>query len=122
MLRNITLGALLGVLLGAGASILPGLLAGVAATPLPGLRLGIVFWTATMAAIGGFLGWMGGWILLQSGDAPKMRVSLPLTGPVLATFACLLTGERFLLPVVSSLVLGWTVGRLVRRPAATPAA
>jgi hypothetical protein len=106
MLRTILLGLVTGAILGAA----------VGAMPRPTLGVGV--WAALLAAIGAFQGWSGSWILAQSSDVPKMKAALPLSGAVLASLICIVTGEGFLEPVVACLAMGTLLGRVAERDSA----
>ena len=100
-------GTILGVVLGLAAGAAVGILAP--------MRLGPVFWIPVLTVVGGAQGWIGWWILRQSNDVPKMRAAVPLTGPVLASVACVFTGEAFLFPVLATILVGFLIGlRLAR--------
>jgi len=92
-----------------------GLLAGALVGSLPQQRLGLPFWIPVLLATGLFQAWGAAWILRQSSDVPKMRTAVPLTGPVFASIACVLSGEPFLAPVVAAtgigLVIAWSAAR-----------
>jgi len=92
-----------------------GLVAGLGAVTLGDLRFGAPFWGPVLMGVGGAQGWIGGWILKQSGDVPKMRAAVPLTGPVLASVACVFTGVGFTLPVAGSLLVGVALGIFLAR-------
>lgn len=94
-----------------------GLAAGVAASSIGDLRLGAAFWGPVLMVVGGTQGWIGWWILRQSGDVPKMKAAVPLTGPVLVSVACVFTGVGFTLPVVGTLLVGLLLGLRLSRVA-----
>ena len=102
MLRILLPSVALGALLGAGVGLLP--------RP----ELGPMVWAVVLALIGAFLVLSGRWILHQSGDVPKVRAALPLSGAVLASLFCVATGEGFLEPVLACLVLGSVISRMLR--------
>jgi hypothetical protein len=102
-IRPILLGLCFGAILGAGVG------------GLPRPTLGIPVWSGILGAIGGFQGWAGAWILAQSSDVPKLKAALPLSGAVLASLVCVLTGEGFLEPVLASLLMGVVLSRIAAR-------
>ena len=69
-------------------------------------RLDDRIWWLLQAAIGGFQGWGATWILRQSADRTKMWTAILLTGPVLASIVCILSGEPFTAPVLAATVVG----------------
>jgi dipeptide/tripeptide permease len=47
-----------------------------------------------------------------------MKAALPLSGAVLASLICIVTGEGFLEPVVACLAMGTLLGRVAERDSA----
>jgi hypothetical protein len=89
-----------------------GLLAGVACGAAAPMSRGLLFWGWILALIAAVENGSGLWILRQSRDIPKMRMAMPLTGAVLASLACVATGESFLPPVLASVGAGLLLPRL----------
>lgn len=104
MIRNPLIGALVGLALGFATGL------------VPGVDRGPWLWAPAMALFGAVMGRLGAWVLRQSGDVPKMRTSVLLSGPVFACLLCLAIDEPFAPPVAASLLLGLALGWTIRAP------
>ncbi len=103
------------IIIGAGLGAALGFIGAVSVSLA---RTNELFWAVMFALLGGAMGATGWWILRQSGDVKKMSTALPLSGAVVASLICVVTGERFIPPVVGAFVLGLLVAPFVSRGSA----